>query len=202
MAILNFPSILPEIHDFGIRYNTQVSTSSISGIVQTVELPGARWKGSLRFSDMTPTTSAALKTFLLQLRGSSGRFFYGDLTHTIPFNSVTGSLTIESASTPRIIRTTLSASSPAFSAGDYIQIGSDDQRELKMVISSANVAGDTYDLVIEPLIRRTDYIGLPVIYTNPKGVFFLNSDDQASWASRGKGILTDINLDFTEIFVQ
>jgi hypothetical protein len=200
MAILNFPSISPEIHDFGIRYNTQISTSSLSGITQTVELPGARWFGSLRFSDMTPEESAELKAFLLKLRGSSGRFYFGDLTHTSPFNTVTGSPTIESVSTPRTIRTTLGSGSPAFLEGDYIQIGTDNQRELKMIVESTNVAGDVYDLTVEPMIRRTDFIGLSIDYTSPVGIFFLTSDDQASWASRGKGILTDINIEFVENF--
>ena len=74
MAVLTFPSITPDTIDFGIRYNTQVSTTTLSGIVQTVELPGARWLGSMTFRDLTPEDSAALKGFLMRLRGSSGRF--------------------------------------------------------------------------------------------------------------------------------
>jgi hypothetical protein len=200
MAILTFPSITPEIQDFGIRYNTQVSTSSVSGVAQTVELPGARWNGTMSFRDLTVTESADLKRFMLELRGSAGRFFYGDITHTSPFNAVTGSPTIESASTPRFIRVTLGGGSPEFSAGDYVQLGADDSRELKMVLSSTVVSGDTYDLVIEPMIRRTDYVGLTVVYTNPVGVFFLASDDQAKWSSRSKAQLADMSLEFVEIF--
>ena len=201
MALV-FPSITPETQDFGIRYNTQISTSTISGIAQTVEMPGARWKGSMGFSDMTPAESAALKVFMLELRGSSGRFFYGDITHTSPFLVVTGTPTISAtAATPRSIRMTLGTSSPNLSPGDYIQLGTDEQRELKMVITSTNVAGDTYDVVVEPMIRRTDYVGLSVVYTNPVGVFLLASDDQALWSSRSKALLSNITLDFIEMFV-
>jgi len=200
MAILNFPTITPEIQNFGIRYNTQISTSTIAGLTQTVELPGARWKGNMSFRDMEVFEAANLKAFLLELRGSSGIFFYGDITHTSPFNAVTGSPTIETSSTPRFVRVTLGASSPEFSAGDYLQLGTDDQRELKMVISSTLVSGDTYDVVIEPMIRRIDFIGLSVIYTDPKGVFFLTADDQGTWASRSKIHLQDISMDFVEIF--
>lgn len=200
MAILTFPSITPEIQDFGIKYNTQISTSSISGVVQTVELPGARWRGSLSFRDMTLLESADLKAFLLELRGSAGLFFFGDLAHTSPFNTVTGSPTIDSASTNRIIRVTLGASSPAFSTGDYVQIGADDQRELKMILDSTNVAGDTYDLTIEPMIRRTDYVGLSVVYTNPKGVFMLTTDEQGTWGIRSKARLSDMSMEFIEMY--
>ena len=200
MAILTFPSIVPDTQNFGIEYNTQVSSSQISGVVQTVELPGARWVGNLNFVDMTKSESADLKAFMLELRGSAGRFFYGDITHTSPFNAVTGSPTIDSASTARVIRVTLGSSSPAFSTGDYVQIGADDYRELKMVLSSSLVGGDTYDLTVEPMIRRTDYVGLSVVYTDPKGVFLLSSNDQARWATTSKALLSDMTLDFIEVF--
>lgn len=201
MATIAFPSITPEIQEFGIVYNTQVSSSPISGITQTVELPGARWRGSVSFRDMTSSESAALKSFLLRLRGSAGRFYYGDQSHTDPFNAVTGSPTIDGAnSTNRIIRVTLGTSSPTFSEGDYIQIGTDEQRELKMVLVSALVSGDTYDLTIEPAIRRTDYDTLQVVYSDPVGTFMLTSSDQAKWAIRSKANLSDISLDFVEVF--
>ena len=200
MAVLTFPTITPETQDFGITYNTQISTSTISGINQTVELPGARWKGSMSFRDMTVSESASLKVFMLELRGASGTFFYGDITHKVPFNTVTGTPTILSVSTVKIIKITLGASSPALSAGDYLQLGTDDSRELKMIISSTNTGGDNYDIVLEPMIRRTDFIGLSVVFTNPKGRFMLIADDQAMWASRSKAQLSDINLDFVEIF--
>jgi len=200
MAVITFPSITPEIQEFGIEYNTQVSSSPISGITQTVELPGARWKGNISFRDMTNIESSDLKAFMLQLRGSSGRFYYGDVTHTSPFNTVTGSPTITAPSTARVIRMTLGSSSPQFSPGDYVQIGTDESRELKMVLSSALVSGDTYDVTIEPMIRRTDYVGLSVVYSSPTGVFLLSSSGQAMWSVRSKALLSDMSLDFIEVF--
>jgi hypothetical protein len=200
MAILTFPTIIPDTQTFGIRYNTQVSSSPISGTTQTVEMPGARWAGNVSFRDLLPAEAATLKGFLMQLRGSSGTFFYADQTHTDPFNLVTGTLTIAGGSGPRVIRVTLGASSPTFTAGDYVQIGADDSRELKMITASDIVSGDTYDLTVEPMIRRTDYVGLSVVYADPVGVFMLDSDTQASWALRGKASLSDINLSFLEIF--
>ena len=200
MAILSFPAVDPDTQQFGIKYNTQISSSEISGITQTVELPGARWAGSLSFTDMSKAESALLKVFLLNLRGSSGRFFYGDTSHKNPFNAVTGTPTIESGSTPRLITVTLGSSSPVLSAGDYIQVGNDDARELKMVLSSAVVSGDTHQLTIEPMIRRTDYVGLSVGYSNAKGVFLLTSSDQANWGIRSKALLSDMNIEFIEVF--
>jgi len=194
MAILSFPNITPESFDFGIRYNTQVSTTTLSGITQTVELPGARWAGSMSFRDLSPSDSAELKAFLLELRGISGRFFLGDITHPSPFNTVTGTFNAEATSGIRTIDVT--PSSGSFSVGDYIQVGNDDNRELKMVISESGSSPQS--LIIEPLMRRTDYDNKPVIYTNPTGVFLLESDDLAKWSVRSKARLSDISISFIE----
>jgi len=199
MAILTFPSIIPETQEFGINYNTQISTTALSGIMQTVELPGARWGGNLSFRDMTLEESAELKAFLLELRGSSGRFFYGDISHPSPFAAVTGTLQIENGSTARLMRVTYDAPGTIrLQEGDYVQVGNDDDRELKMVIGEVAAGGNTYDVVVEPMVRRTDYVSLNLIYTNPKGVFLLNSDEQGKWATRSKAFLSDINISFVE----
>lgn len=199
MAILTFPNITPESFDFGIKYNTQVSTTSMSGITQTVELPGARWAGSMSFRDLSVSESAALKAFLLELRGSSGRFYFGDITHTSPFNTITGEpLNIESTSDARTIVVSPSngGSGGVFSVGDYVQVGTDVNRELKMVIGVSGTT--TQSLTIEPLMRRIDYTSQSLIYTNPTGVFFLSSDDMAKWSVRSKAKLSDISISFIE----
>lgn len=201
MAILTFSAlnITPETQDFGIKYNTQISTTTLSGIAQTVELPGARWKGSMSFRDMTLADSATLKAFLLELRGASGRFFYGDISHTSPFSSVTGTLGIEANSTARLMRVTYDAPGTArLAEGDYVQVGEDDDRELKMVVGEFAVSGYTYDVQVEPMVRRTDYVGKNLVYTNPKGVFLLDSDEQAHWGIRSKALLSDLSLSFLE----
>ena len=152
----------------------------------------------MSFRDLTTTESDTLKTFLLELRGSAGSFFFGDLSRTSPLNTVTGSLTVETGSTNKIIQTTVSSGS--FSPGDYIQIGSDNSRELKMIIAASDLGAGVFNLTVEPMIRRTDYIGLPITYTNPKGLFFLTESDQARWSIRSKAQLQDISFDFIELF--
>ncbi len=65
-----------------------------------------------------------------------------------------------------------------------------------MIIS---VSGQT--LGVEPLIRMQTFIGQPVTWVNPEGLFMLDSDDQALWGVRSKAYLSDINLSFIERFV-
>ena len=202
MAVINDPGIIPEIFTFGIKYRTQISTSNISGITQTVEIPGARWHGSMTFSNMLPAESAVLKAWLLELRGSAGRFYFNDITHNQAFNTLIGSPTIESGSTRSDIRVTFDSGSGAPSVGDYLSIGgANERRELKMIISVDDLTGNQYDLGIEPPIRQEVFIGDSVDYTNPLGVFILTSDDQAKWTTRSKALLSDITIDFMEMFV-
>ncbi len=60
MPVLNWETdvgIIPDSCEFGITYNTLVSSSPLSGSTQTMELPGARWKTRLSFrtwSQMSP----------------------------------------------------------------------------------------------------------------------------------------------------
>lgn len=198
MAVLTFPNIVPEYIDFGLRFNTQISSSNLSGITQTVEMPGARWSGSVRFTDLSLGESAGLKSFLIKLRGSSGRFFYSDITKQQPFNVVTGTPTILSG-TRRLINITLGVGSPTLSEGDYIQIGTDDSREYKMILSVVDNTLDNYDIELSSAIRRQTYVGQSVVYSNPTGVFLLSSDEQAAWSVRSKIGLSDLSIDFLEV---
>lgn len=87
MPTLNFPSIVPSSVSFGIKYNTQINISTLSGTVQTVEVPGARWVADLSFDDMQAAESRVLAAFLAELRGASGRFYLYDHSHKDPRGS-------------------------------------------------------------------------------------------------------------------
>jgi hypothetical protein len=145
---------------------------------------------------MNSSQSAALKAFLLKLRGSSGRFFFGDLELNAPQDStLSGAITIQSGSTARDIIINAPTTGD-FSVGDRIQIGTDNTREYKMIVE----VNSPNTLRVESMIRRIDYVGLTVNYTAPTGVFMLDSDNQASWGITSKALLSDINLSFVEAF--
>lgn len=192
------PNITPDTQEFGIRYNTQVSSTSLSGIVQTVELPGARWFGSMSFRDLTTADSATLKAWLLELRGSSGRFYFGDLELTSSQGTISGSPIVTGGTARQIV---ISGHSGSLAVGDRISIYNDAQteREYKMIIEVVN--STTYK--IEPMLRMPIADADDVIYgptPKPTGVFMLDADDHAKWSIRSKAKLSDIAFSFVEAF--
>jgi hypothetical protein len=200
MAV-TFPSVTPTSATFGIKYNTFISNAALNGMVRTIEMPGARWVGSVSFSDLNSTDLAKLRAFVTELRGSSGRFNYGDPGLTGPQDpNLAGTLTIETGSDNRIIKTTPDTGG-GFTAGDYIQIGDlGDSPELKTIVSVSGAIGTQQSLIVEPMIRRTDYLGQTITYNNPKTEFGLLNEDQLRWNIRTKVYLSDVTLDFVEFF--
>lgn len=194
MAILTFPSLVPDNQTFGIQTTTFVNVTSVGSFTQTIEIPGARWKGSMTFSDLTIADSITLKTFLLKLRGPAGRFYFNDLSQTAPQGAVTGTKTIQAGSDQRDI---ILNNTTNMTIGDYIQLGTGTTRELKMIVDKSGAT-----LTVEPMIRApiADLIGTNVTYSNPLGIFMLTSDDQSSWDIRGKSYLSTVSLDFIEAY--
>jgi len=151
MAVLTFPNIVPGSISFGIKYNTQINISSLSGAVQTIEIPGARWVSNLSFSDMEPNETRVLAAFLTELRGASGRFYLYDFSHKNPrgSNLASGNIIIDvdaTISSPIISGTTTAGSTSTtlvdsggnfvntgISAGDYIKNVT--KSELKRILS-------------------------------------------------------------------
>ena len=139
MAILTFPTIVPSSISFGIKYNTQINISTLSGAVQTVEIPGARWVANMSFSDMEAAETRVLAAFFAELRGSSGRFRLYDFSHKNPrgSNLAAGNVVVDVAaaiSTPLSSGTALGTHSSTtladtsatflndgFTAGDYLE---------------------------------------------------------------------------------
>ena len=81
-----FPNIgrRPSSSTFGLESNTTTFQSPIGGATQTLEVPGAFWRGSVRYENLQYDEAKTLRAFLLTLRGASGRFWFGDLTFEPP----------------------------------------------------------------------------------------------------------------------
>lgn len=205
--IYSFPDIIPDSSDWGIVYNTRIFTSPLSGAIQTLEMPGARWQASLTFNNMIPEESRKLMAFLVKLRGSSGRFYLFD--HSI--NNPRGNTSTQSgggkvngpSQTGSLLKTYnwTPNTSNLFLSGDYIKFGSSGQQELKMI--SSNVSSDSSGvayLSIEPPIRTSPVNDDIIVYNKPTAVMMLADDTQAKWSNTESIYLSNITIDCIEAF--
>lgn len=72
---------------FGLVSNTRSFRSPLSGQVQTVEQPGARWQAEYRLPPMKRAQMAEWQSFLVRLRGGAGRFYGFDPDARVPRGS-------------------------------------------------------------------------------------------------------------------
>lgn len=190
--------IEPSTIEMGIVYNTQVSTSPLSGDVKTLELPGARWRVRMSFNDLEPEETRPLLAWLSDLRGSAGRFLVYDFSHAIPRG---GTISANYSVTTRSTITLSSVTGGGLQVGDLFSIrpAGSTVPELKMVtqIMSANVYR------FEPIARRLPaaYIGgVFGIRTTAYAHMMLTSDDQSFHATAEKGLISNITIEAIEVF--
>lgn len=73
MAIITFPAITPTRVTWGLKSLTETFTSPLNGATQTVGRPGARWRATLDFDNLSQDQGRELQAFLLAMDGMSNR---------------------------------------------------------------------------------------------------------------------------------
>jgi hypothetical protein len=108
MSSVDWPSNLtPSEIELGLKFNTQVSVSDLSGYVQTVELPGARWSMSLRMPPLERSgESSVMEAFIAKLRGQAVRAVMPVFSRGTPLGGWAGSPKVNNdASSPTLSQT-------------------------------------------------------------------------------------------------
>lgn len=183
MATLSFPTSPTgfRAHRFMLMSNTITFTSPLSGTVQTLEFPGAKWGGVYTLPPMKRPDASAWQSFFVQLRGSAGRFFGFDPMAKTPRGVASGSPLVNGSGQTGTTLTTDGwpiNTTGLLLAGDYFQIGS----ELKMITASVNSNGaGEATLTFEPPLRNSPIDNSSIIYTNPTCIMRLVDDGQTSW---------------------
>ena len=192
MAILTFPEIIPNRAEFGLTSNTQAFESPLSGAVQTVELPGARWFARLTFDNRSREKAAALEAFLVRLRGQAGRFYLHDHSHPAPFGAASGSPYVAGAGqtgTSLLTAGWTPNTSAVLKARDYFQVGN----KLRMLVADAGSDGSGFAaLVFEPPLITAPSDLAQLIVNKPCAVMML-AGKEIGWSAR-RGILKSVSL--------
>lgn len=166
---------------FELRRKTGMSTSPFSGVQQVYEHPYALWAGVYTLPPLSKAQASAWRAFFIKLKGKSGTFLIGDPDAMEPNGSVSGSVVLTSNASVGDesinVDTAINNGTDVFKAGDMIQLGSGADARLYMVTDDADTnASGGCTLNVMPAIKLAKSSGESVVYTNPAGVFRLESD--------------------------
>jgi hypothetical protein len=174
--------------------NTQTFTSPLSNAVQTVELPGARWKVSFVLSNLHEADTATLQAFFAQLRGRAGRFTLHNMARLLPRGTARGTALVKGAAQTgtSLIIDGMSVGATLL-AGDFFAVNG----ELKMITATATANGSGEATVsFEPPLRSSPADNAAVTMESPTATFMLTSDDMSVTTRTGR--FSDIAIDAIE----
>lgn len=207
MSVLSAPTIVPDQFEFGLISNTRVFRSPISGTVQTLETPGARWRLKATWSDLSDTEGRPLKAWLTSLNGNAGRFYWGDPSFLIngPSGVYGGNpLVAGGAQTGRTL--TIDGASASITgwarAGDYVEFtNTAGGRELKMLTADVNTdAGGAAALSFSPQIRVSPADNAPLRFAGATAQFMLASPVN-SWRLKAP-MINSFSIEAVEAFIE
>lgn len=150
-----------------------ISESPFTGVQQTIEFDLAKWKAVLSLPPMRRSQAHEWVSFLVKLHGRRGTFFLSDNDARAPQNTISGSVTVANAASAGEVLLQLSGTT-AFSAGDYVQVGTGSSSRLHMVISDQSGAST---IQVEPKLKADVAQGTVITYNNPKGIFRMDSNE-------------------------
>jgi hypothetical protein len=217
MTTITFPTLsadqnAPMSVEIGIKPNTMVAVSDLSGYVQTRELPGARWSLSFRFQNMQKDNAALLEAFILQLRGQANRArvpLWGRTTRrgtwagSPKVNNEVGSPTISQTGHTLYLRDFTAGAN--VKKGDYFNIGSGGQLCMMVADATADGAG-LLTATVEPGIRVAPAHNTPIVSASPVVPFMILQNPHVTWGVQPGGAdinpngLTDFAFDLIEVF--
>jgi hypothetical protein len=186
MTVLAWPTLsleaLPASIEWGYTASTQVFRSPLSKSVRTLELPGAAWFLGFSLNELPPDDAAKVRSFLLSLRGQSGRFYMHALDNPLPRGVATGTPVISGAGQSGVTLVTSGwtpSTANILREGDYFGVGT----ELKMLTADANTNGSgVATLTFEPPLRSSPVNGAAIVTNKPTAVFKMN-EDVLRWAT-------------------
>lgn len=177
MAIIAWPSVLPEPQSltWRLRSNTQMGVSTLSGVTQTQELPGARWLVDIEFPPMNGDTLAAFEAFVVSLRGQANRTQLWPQHRPGPFGVGGGTPLVKGAGQTgaAVLIDGCPISTTAWlKAGAFVGING----QVLQLRAQANTDGaGEVTLQVEPPMRYSPADNAPVTIQKPLALFMLAS---------------------------
>jgi hypothetical protein len=183
MTVYAWPALtrkLPAQFDWQLVSNTQSFQSPLSGAIQTVEMPGARWAAQFTLNVLDANDAATWRAFTAQLRGQSGRFALWNMARPTPRGIATGTPVVSGAGQSGNTLTTsgwTASTAGILKAGDFIGVNG----ELKILVldATSNGAGQA-TLAFEPPLRSSPANGAAIVTNKPTATFKMDDDTARS----------------------
>lgn len=185
---------------FGLRSNTQMFRSPLSGTVQTLEHPGSRWFATYTYRPRSRAEARQMKAFLTSLSGMAGRFFGFDPEALTPRGIGTGTPLVKGASqsgSSLITDGWTINTTGILLAGDFFTVNG----ELKMLTADANSNGSgEATLAFKPSLRASPADNAPLTVNSATCTMMLIDDEQAQWAGGELTKMEPITFSGVEVF--
>ena len=201
MTTYAFPTLTqqaPMALEWALQSNTQTFTSPLNGTVQTLELPGARWRASFTYQNLSDADAATLQAFLTKLRGQANRFTLYNFARKRPNGLAYGTPLVNGGSqtgTTLLTKGWAINAMGILKAGDFFSVNG----ELKMCVADCDSDSTGYATVtFEPPLRASPANNSSITTTQPTATFML-TEATSKWVTRAP-VLTDIQIDAIEMF--
>jgi len=198
--------LVPVEMELGIKFNSQVSVADLSGHVQTVDLPGARWSMSIVMPPLERSGEAsALEAFIATLRGQAVRAVMPVFTRSSPLGAWAGSPKVNNeTSSPTLSQTGTTLQCRDFTpfttvkAGDYFNLGLNGQLLMVTEDGMADSNG-LLQLSVQPAIRVAPEHLTELYFTDPVVPMMILTDPHPRWRIKPADV-NEYALDFIEVF--
>lgn len=195
-----FPTLsrsAPRDIPWSLDSNTQAFVSPFTADEQTVELPGARWKVTLAYDNLSENDAALLQAFLLRMRGKAGRVALHNPARAVPRGIATGVPLVKGGGqfgTQLITDGWTASKTGIMKAGDFFGVNG----ELKMIVEDADSdASGNATLLFEPPLRSIPADNAVITTVKPTAIF-RRVDDSAQWTT-APGRYTSFSMSFVEV---
>ena len=200
MTTYTYPStsqFRPQGFDIGLRSSVIVSTSSLNGSTQTVEISGPRWVCSLHYGSQSLGDRAAVEGFWSAVRGQVNRVSLWHLSRPAPRGTMRGSPVLTSA--VAVGDTSIAITTTAYAtllSGDMIGVGA---QILQVTADATATAGGALTVSVSPPARSIVSGASSVVWDKPSAVFLM-SQRELIMPYDGAALAAPFSVDLMEIW--
>lgn len=181
---------LPAQFELTLRSNVLVSASPLTGAMDTLEIPGARWVARLALDPAPYDDQAAREAFFSQLAGQANRVQLWHFARPVPRGTMRGSPTLTSTAAKGATTIAITGTG-TLKTGDMLGIGG----QLVQVVADAPSLASVQ---IRPALRAAKPAATAIVWDKPLVKMMLTSPEVSVpyLSSRGAGMTIEAVEDF------